>query len=76
MGSRKNRRILQNQIDKNPLTIYGQKMRQVKLLKYLGDFISNDLSESVHNTVLKQLNVAKQAIYEIRNVIEDRRAKI
>ena len=43
-------------------------------MKYLGDYISHSLEESVHQTVMRRLGVAKQAIYEIRTVIEDRRA--
>ena len=75
MGSKKSRKKIQNQVDQNPLTLNNQNMKQVKTLKYLGDFISTNLSESVHDTVMKRIPVAKMAIYEIRAVIEDRRAK-
>ena len=49
-------------------------MKETKALKYLGDFISVDASESVHQTVLKRIPIAKQAIHEIRMIVEDVRA--
>ena len=50
-------------------------MKQVKSLKILGDFLFSELSESVHQTILKRIGVATISIYEIRAVVEDRRAK-
>ena len=49
-------------------------MKVAKDIKYLGDYLSNDLSESVHITVVKRLGLAKHSAYEIRAVIEDSRA--
>ena len=40
----------------------------------MGEFFSNSLSDSVHQTVLKRNGIAKQSIYEIRAVVEDTRA--
>ena len=51
-------------------------MQQVKDIKYLGEILSSNLPESVHQTVLKRVNIARLSIYEIRAVIEDRRASI
>ena len=76
MGNRKSRRKIQSELDKEPLELCGVKMPQAETLKYLGDWISFDLPQSVHQTVLKRLGVAKLAIYEIRSVVEDRRAEV
>ena len=49
-------------------------MKEVKVLKYLGDYLGPSLEESAHQTVIKRAAVAKMAIYEVRNIIEDSRA--
>ena len=51
-------------------------MTEVKVLKYLGDHLSVNLEESVYQTVIKRVVIAKHAIFEIRSVIEDTRANI
>ena len=76
MGNKKSRRKIQSQLDREPLELCGKKMPQAKELKYLGDWVSFDLSQSVHTTVMKRLGVAKLAIYEIRAVVEDRRSEV
>ena len=48
----------------------------VKAIKYLGDYLTYSLENSVHETVVKRAAVAKRAIYEIRTVIEDTRAEM
>ena len=50
-------------------------MPEVKVLKYLGEFLSFSSEESVHQTVLNRVKVATQSIYEIRAVVEDFRAQ-
>ena len=74
MGSKKARKKLVTDLQKTPLTIYDQPMKEAKTLKYLGDHFSYNLEESVHLTVTKRIAVAKQAIYEIRHVLEDIRS--
>ena len=49
-------------------------MKEVKVMKFLGDYICNSIEDSVHQTVSKRIGIAKQAVYEIRAIIEDRRA--
>ena len=44
------------------------------LSQSVGDIFSNSLSDSVHQTVLKRIGIAKQSIFEIRAVLEDTRA--
>ena len=52
----------------------GKEMQEVKVQKYLGEFLSNSLSESAHQTVMKRVNIARMSIYEIRAIVEDTRA--
>ena len=75
IGSKKEQRRLQKEIEETPLKLCKENMKQVKNLKILGDFISSELSESVHQTILKRIGVATISIYEIRAVVEDRRAR-
>ena len=65
---------IKEEVRKKPLMLSGKKMEEVKTIKYLGDRISNSLQESIHQTVMKRIGLAKQAVYEIRAIIEDRRA--
>ena len=75
IGSKKEQNRIQKSIDENPLTLCNEEMKQVKALKYLGDFLMADLAASVHETVQKRISIATLTIYEIRAVVEDRRAK-
>ena len=50
-------------------------MKQVFSVRYLGDFLCSTLEESVHMTVMKRVGVAKKSIYDIRAIIEDKRAE-
>ena len=74
MGNKKARHELHAQIEESPLTLCEKTMKEVKVLKYLGDYLSFSLEDSVHQTVTKRAAVARMAIYEIRTVIEDTRA--
>ena len=76
MGNKKQRKEFQNQLANTPLMLYGEKMQEVKVLKYLGDFLSFDLGESIHQTVVKRLGMGKHAIYELRAIKENTRAEI
>ena len=75
-GNKKARARLQSELDNNPLTLCGRRMKQVFVDKYLGDQLSVSLSESVKATVNKRTGVATHSIYEIRSVIDDCRAKV
>ena len=50
-------------------------MKRVKVLKYLGENLSFSSEESVHQTVLQRVGSVKHSIYELRAIIEDRRAQ-
>ena len=75
MGNKKARRNLSSQLVRNPLILEDEPMKEEKSIKYLGDWLSINLEESVHQTVVKRVAVAKLSVYEIRRVIEDTRAQ-
>ena len=70
-GNQKARKKLNKQIKDDPIMLDGKVMVEAKQIKYLGDFLTNDLSDSVHQTVMKRIGLAKKTILEIRSVIED-----
>ena len=70
-GSKKQRKGIQSKLKDNPLMLSGQQMSEVKSIKYLEDWLMASQEESVHQTVLKHLPIAKQSIAEIRAVVED-----
>ena len=67
--------MLRKDVNKNPITLLGETQTETVMFKYLGDYVSFSLEESVHQTIVKRTNVTKVTIYEIRSVIEDARAK-
>ena len=74
MGNKKARKVIKSQLEKTLFIICGDRMKEVNILKYLGDFLGQSLEESVHQTVLQRIGLAKHSIYEIRAIIEDARA--
>ena len=74
MGNKKSRKVINSHLMKSPIKLCGSNMKEVKVLKYLGDYLAHSLEESVHHTVLQRLGLAKHSIYEIRAIIEDTRA--
>ena len=75
MGSKSSRKKLRKDLEKTPLKLCDEKMRETNALKYLGDFISINLEESVHETVTRRIAIAKRTTLDIRAVIEDTRAE-
>ena len=74
-GNTKSRRKLQQRIDKEPILLYGKKMKQVSVEKYLGCQLGATAATSVSATVSKRMGVVTRAIYDARAVVEDSRAK-
>ena len=74
VGNKKARRKLDADMKKSPLTIYDQPMKETKAIKYLGDYLTSNLEDSVHYTVSKRIGIAKLAVYDIRHVLEDKRS--
>ena len=73
MGNKKTRTKFNSQLRKFPLTLCDINMKESKVIKYLGDYLSSSLEDSVHQTVMKRSAVVRLAIYEIRTIIEDAR---
>lgn len=76
MGNKKAPEKLQAELDANPLTLCGKRMKQFSAEKYLGDQLTVSLSESVAATVNKRIGVATHAIFEIRTVVDDCRSEV
>ena len=74
MGDNKARRKLLEDLKKNPVVLNSVPMKFSTVAKYLGDELSENLSKSVSATVKKRLGLASCAIYEIRAVVDDKRA--
>ena len=75
MGSKKMRKKMALELKESPLTLCNERMKEEKVIKYLGNSISFNLEDSVHQTVIRRVAVARQAVYEIRAVVEDTRAE-
>ena len=68
---------MENKLAQNPPLLYGKKMKQVKVEKYLGEQISSGgLAESVTATVNKRTGRVLQSIFEIRTMIDDCRSHV
>ena len=76
MGNKKTRKSLKSQLDNAPLTLCNTRIKEVNVLKYLGDHLSYNLEQSVHQTVMKRVAIAKHAVFEMRTVMEDTRSGI
>ena len=74
IGNAKAKKEIRSELEANPRILCGKPMQEVNIIKYLGDYLSVSLEDSVYQTVLKRAGIVKQSIYEIRAIIEDRRA--
>lgn len=75
-GNRKARKDIMGEIVGNPLIFCGEKMKKVKDDKYLGDWISCTVADSVCKTGNKRIGLATRAIYDIKTIIQDCRAQV
>ena len=76
MGNKGERKSLKEQLNKTPLKLCNQNMTEVKVLKYLGEQISFNLEDSVHQTVLKRVSMAQHVLLEISTVVDDTRSEV
>ena len=68
---------IENELKSNPLTLFGDIMKNVKMEKYLGDQISSEgLADSAHATILKRRGQVISCILETIAVVEDCRANV
>ena len=73
----KRRRELMKELSIKPLTLCDQPMKQMKSIKYLGDYLSElGLAESVKVTVNNRKGLVNRAIFEIKSVLNDCRAHL
>ena len=75
IGSEKARKKLLNQLEITPLMLAGKNMILATNLKYLGDQLAPSLATSVEMTVNKRTRIVSHSVYEIRTVIDDKRAE-
>ena len=75
IGSRKFRKNIKEKLETNPLMFCGKTMKISESdIKYLGDYLSFSLAESVFTTVQKRKGLTMRQISEIRITIEDIRS--
>ena len=75
IGEKKARKKLLEELKKDPIILDDHPMKVANSAKYLGDKLSENLSDSVSETVKMRVGLASSAIYEIRAVVDDRRAE-
>ena len=77
LGSKQSKKKIQKELQINPLTLSGERVKSASLEKYLGDYISDKgLAESVHKTVLKRKGQAVSCIMEVRAIVNDCRSGV
>ena len=76
IGNRKFKKIINQQLDTNPIIFCNNLMRVSESEKYLGDNISSSLSESVLNTIQKRKGLCLKVISEIKLTVEDCRSHV
>ena len=74
VGNKKARKKLRDELQRKPIYIGGHEMQETKHVKYLGDMVSFDNNESIHETVKRRIGLAKFSVIELRTLIEDTRA--
>ena len=75
IGSRRFQKGVNEKVNVNPIMFCNQVMRVSVCEKYLGDYVSSSLSDSVFRTVQKRKGLSKRLISEIKITIEDIRSK-
>ena len=76
-GNKKEKEKIEEDLDRNPLTLYGENVKRVDSEKYLGWTISGGgLSDCAYKTVFKRRGNIRKAISQIKSVIEDSRCKV
>ena len=75
-GKGKAKREMEENFKENPVLLYGKPMKCAKSERFLGDQMGETLGESISATLNKRIGRATQSIYEIRDIVDDFRAKI
>ena len=71
IGSRKFRNNIRQQISSNPVMFCYERMKLSESEKYLGDYLSYSLSESVFTTLKRRKGLTMRLISEIKVTVED-----
>ena len=71
VGDKKAKQKLQKDLDERPLMFCKKPMKQEKITKYLGDWLSTDgLADSVKVTVNKRFGLVHRAIADVRVIVD------
>ena len=76
LGAKKAREDLLNEFIDTPPTLYGEPVKIVMSGTYLGDELGSTVSESVTLTIEKRMGLAKKAVFDIKNIVEDCRSQV
>ena len=58
IGSKRLRKKIAHEIREKPLTLCGKTMQEEKSIKYLGEILSSNLTESIHQAVSRRVGIA------------------
>ena len=76
LGKKKAREKMIEEFEETPSKLYDKPLDIVNHESYLGDVIGINTSESITLTINKRIGLAKKAIFEIKNIVEDCRSKV
>ena len=71
MGAKKAREELMN-----PPCLYDKPVKLLDSESYLGDTLGSSVAESISLTINKREGLARKAIYDIKNIVEDCRSQV
>ena len=75
IGDKKARNKILDELKVHPLKLNGKTMKTVDSEKYLGQILSANIPDSIHETVKRRVGVANHSVFEIRAVVDDARAE-
>ena len=74
-GNQKKKKLIEAELEKNPLMMYSTKIKQAEEEKYLGWYISEkSLSDCSYLTVMKRKGKVISTIHQIKAIVEDSRS--
>ena len=75
IGDKSARMKILKKLKQQPLKLNGKMMKIVDSEKYLGEILSTNLTQSVHETVTRRVGLANHSVFEIRAVVDDAKAE-
>ena len=77
IGGKKAKKKIEDDLQANPILLYGKEMKRGRCEKYLGSQVScKGLAKSIEETIVKRRCQVLRSIYEIKAVIEDNRSSL